>query len=213
MIFVVTIIALGSIALYLILSEPNNVLDRLEEVDTNREYFTALESYQLIRPIITAWNSDAVITGIRGMPWHGKEGIYSSPDGRMPYWRFVACSTSAKEWTRAALLRGYAGTNWGEKPGGELQGTCRALPVLEILDTDIVITTARSRVKGVQPQEIYLSKCLPTSSTDSYCWNVEFDIDPTSRVQVSLDAYSGEVINIFQVSPESFELGKDWFLE
>lgn len=207
------VIAFVSIAFFLILSNPKDVLDRLEEVDPNREYFTALESYQLILPIITAWNSDAVITGIRGSTWHGREGIYTSLDGRMAYWTFIACSVSAKEWTRAVLLLGYAGIGWGERPGGDLEGDCQEIPVEQLLDTNIVIKTAESRVNDVQPNEVRLSKCDQMDSVEYLCWKVEFDIPPNSRVQVSLDAYTGEVLNIFQVYPEKEDLGKDLNLE
>ena len=212
-IFAVLFISLGIVFFYLILSRPSDVLDRLEKSNSPNEYFTAKEAYDVIRPAISTWNSDAVVTGISGSPWHGKEGIYHSPDGRMSFWSFHACSTAAKEWVNAVLIRGYIGVGWGERPGGERHGTCQAVPLDLIVDTDVVINTARSRVNGLLPREIYLTGCDLKIPKELLCWNVVFEIPDSNRVQILLDAYSGEIMNIFLGFNDKENLGKDWNLD
>jgi len=211
-IFAVLVVAL-IIVFFLILSMPSDVLDRLEKSSSPNEYFTAKEAYDVIRPAISTWNSDAAVTGISGNPWHGKEGVYLSPDGRMSFWSFHACSTMAKEWVNAVLIRGYIGVGWGERPGGERQGTCQAVPIDLIVDTAVVINTARSRVNGLLPSEIYLDDCGLKIPTDLLCWNVVFEIPDSNRVQILLDAYSGEIVNIFLGFNDKENLGKDWNLD
>ena len=212
-IFIVLIVGVVAFVFYFILSRPSNVLDRLEKSSSPNEYFTAQEAYDVIRPAISTWNSDAVITGIKGSPWHGKEGIYLSQDGRMSFWSFHACSTAAKEWVNAVLIRGYIGVGWDERPGGERQGTCQAVPIELIIDTDVVINTARSRVNGLLPREIKLNGCDLKIPKESLCWNVVFEIPDSNRVQILLDAYSGEIKNIFLGFNDKENLGKDWNLE
>lgn len=211
-IFAVLVVALITV-FFLILSMPSDVLDRLEKSNSPNEYFTAKEAYNVIRPAISTWNSDAVVTGISGNPWHGKEGVYLSPDGRMSFWSFHACSTVAKEWVNAVLIRGYVGVGWGERPGGERQGTCQAVPLDLIVDTDVVIDTARSRVNSLLPREIYLAGCDLKIPKELLCWNVVFEIPDSNPVQILLDAYSGEIVNIFVGLNDRENIGKDWILD
>ena len=197
---------------FLILSKPADVLDGLEK-SSSQEYFTAKEAFELVRPSISMWNSDAVVYGIRGRPWHGKEEVYESPDGRMSYWSFNACSSSAKEWVHVVVIRGYTGIGWGERPGGEKHDTCEAIPIQRIVDSDVVINTAQSRVNDLPPREVRLRNCGPTDSTESVCWKVLFHIHDAQRVNIRLDAYSGEIVNIFLGLFEDENLGKEWTLD
>ncbi len=213
--YAVLILVSVLMVVFLVKQRLSGVLDRLDKPDSDQEYFTALEAFDTIRPSISEWNTDAMVTGMRGMNWHGKDGIYQSSDGRMPYWRIWACSTTAKKWTVAFLIRGYTGVDWGEKPGGEREGNCEAVPFELFVDTDVVIQIARNRVKQLLPSLIRLSRCDQTDLPQSYCWNIEFEIPPTDRIRILfvMDAYTGELRNIIQVKPEKELLGIDWYLD
>ena len=211
-IFVVLVVALIFV-FFLILSKPSDELDWLEKSNSPNEYFTAKEAYYVIRPAISTWNSDAVVTGISGSPWHGKEGVYLSPDGRMSFWSFHACSTAEKEWVNAVLIRGYIGVGWGERPGGERHGTCQAVPLDLIVDTDVVINTAQSRVNDLLPREIHLDGCDLKIPKESLCWNVVFEIPDSNSVQSVSFARIPVIINIFLGFNNKENLGKDWYLD
>ena len=111
------------------------------------------------------------------------------------------------------LIRGNIGVGWGERPGGERQGPCQAVPIELIVDTADVIKTARNRVDGLEPNEYSLGDCDPNNSSESLCWNVIFEISDRQTVNILLDAYTGEIVNIFLGINKGENLGKDWKLE
>jgi len=190
-----------------------DVLGYLEDYSTEQEFFTAKEAYEVIYPAIKMWNSDAVITTIHGISLHGREDEFTAFDGRMNSWRFRACSNQVKKWVRAQLIRGSVGIGVQRNPSGTINESCRSIPLEELVDTNTITNTARSRVNDLQPREIYLGGCDQKNSSDFTCWNVIFDIPDDQPVNIMLDAYSGEIVNIFFSSYDKENLGKDWTLD
>ena len=190
-----------------------DVLGYLEDYSTEQEFFTAKEAYEVIYPPIRMWNSDAVITTIHGMSLHDREDKFPALDGRMNSWTFRSCSNQAKKWVHTQLIRGSVGIGVQRKPWGTINESCHSILIEELIDTNIITNTAMSRVNGLQPREIYLGSCDQKISSDLACWNVIFDIPDDQPVNIKLDAYSGEIMNIFFSSYDKENLGKDWILD
>ena len=211
------ILVVSAITLVILLNQSSpkspDELGYLEDYSTDQAFFTAKEAYEVIYPAIQMWNSDAIITTIHGMSLHGREDKFTALDGRMNSWRFRACSNQAKKWVHTQLIRGSVGIGVQRNPWGTINESCRAIPLEKLVDTDIITNTARSRVNDLQPREIYLGGCDPMTSSELLCWNVIFDIPDAQPVDIRLDVYSGEIMNIFSGPFDRDNLGKDWSLD
>jgi|LGOV01.1.fsa_nt_gb hypothetical protein len=210
------LLSLVILALFVPIHGTNNE-DRwglLEVFSTDQEYFTAKEAYEVILPAITSWNPDVVISRVYGGPWHGKEAVYHSDDGRMSYWTFIACSNQAKKWVYSTLVLGSVSLGVGAKPWGTIEGNCHSFPIEDLIDTDFVTDTARSKVKGQLPSSFFLGGCHPRQNTDLICWEIEFEFPDSKDISMYFDAFTGELVNIYRYrSGEVEALGKHWEME
>ena len=126
-IWILLLLLILLIALFILVPESGREDEwgMLEKYSSDQEYFTALEAYQLIKPLMTNWHRDSYIASFSaGYLWTDDSLYDVQADGRIRFWHFVACSPLVGKWVSIVVHHGEVGLGVGEKPWGYLDHEC-----------------------------------------------------------------------------------------
>lgn len=198
----VTLITILGITLtknYLHIPEHPNAWGWLEEYSADQEYFTVLEAYELILPLINEWNVDAHISrASAGYLWADNPTAWIQPDQRNSYWKFIVCSQNAGEWVTVIVNGGEVGLGVGDKPWGDI-GTvygCAYVKMDDIIDSNVAITIAEEHVGDIQPNSLHGFSIHRSPNFPDTHWDLYYVISDWGTINIKIDIYMGDILEI-----------------
>ncbi len=186
----------------------------LEEYSSDQEYFTALEVYRLIKPLMTDWNHDSYIASLSAGYLWADDPLYDvQADGRLRYWHFIVCSPLTGKWVSIVVHHGEVGLGVSDKPWGYLDHTCQPIPLDYIIDSDEAICIAMDHMGDVKPEHIRIGNFSSFSHSDiPVSWLLDFTPPEGGVIDIVINASSGDVIEIVRsFEGDEVELGSDWY--
>jgi len=215
-ILILLLILIPLITLFVLVSRPgpDDEWGWLEEYSSDQEYFTALEAYHLIKPLMTDWNHDSFIANLSAGYLWADDPLYDvQADGRIRFWHFVACSPLAGKWVSIVVHHGEVGLGVGEKPWGYLDHECQPMPLENVIDSDEAIRIAMDRVGDIKPEHIRTGNY--SSFTHSFIpasWLLDFTPPEGGIIKIIINASSGDIFEVVRsFEGDEVELGSDWY--
>jgi hypothetical protein len=164
--------------------------------ETPARYWTALEAYERIKPVMLEWNEDAHVVYLFAPLLDERPGWGLQPDGRVPRWTFVIDSPSSMTETGItiagadSLMIGLDG-----HPERAISELGPPLPMGEIKDSDIAIEVAREAGISLSPYTIESAHYDPDLRRDiPLSWMLVYTRPEGGEALVFIDAVTGELI-------------------
>ncbi len=168
---------------------------------TSTHYWTALEAYEQIRPVMLDWHKDAVVIDVDSLlPGVNSEERMQS-DGRAPVWSYKVVSPSAEKLTVIYLTDGVVEIGIDRLAGKEIPFAASRgrLPIDRMIDSNKAVTIALEH--GVDAGNVLLRMRTTTygdaqDGNTLFAWVLTYAESDTlyQEYRVLIDIVTGDIV-------------------